>query len=60
MDLEKILNKIQNTDIKTWHMVLLVGVVVLILYYIMSPYQNCVRNLPEGRNPNLCTKETGW
>ena len=36
---------------------LLGGVVVLILYFIMSPYQNCKR---DGRNAGFCHVNTSW
>lgn len=35
-----------------------VAITVLVLYFIISPYQNCIRS--DIRNPAWCTKNTGW
>ena len=34
-----------------------VAVVVVILYYLFSPYQNCIR---DGRAPGFCVINTSW
>ena len=39
-------------------LILVAGIVILILYFIMSPYQNCKR---EGTLRTFtCVKETSW
>jgi len=35
-----------------------VATTVLVLYFIISPYQNCIRS--DISNPAWCTKNTGW
>ena len=37
--------------------IIIVGVVIIVLYYIMSPYQNCVRN---EIDEDLCLSKTIW
>ena len=37
--------------------ILIGGKVVLILYFIMSPYQNCKR---DGRSGSYCIRMTSW
>ncbi|MDC0163871.1 hypothetical protein OAI74_00550 [Gammaproteobacteria bacterium] len=41
-----------------------VGVVVLAMYYAMSPYQNCLRAEEDQKDPETvkayCTKNTVW
>ena len=34
-----------------------VATTVLVLYFIISPYQNCIRS---DNYPGFCTKNTGW
>jgi len=43
-----------NNQIKS---IIIVGVVIIVLYYIMSPYQNCVRN---EIDEDLCLSKTIW
>ena len=37
--------------------IIIVAVVIIVLYYIMSPYQNCVRN---EIDEDLCLSKTIW
>ena len=37
--------------------IIIVTVVIIVLYYIMSPYQNCVRN---EIDEDLCLSKTIW
>ena len=37
--------------------IIIVAVVIIVLYYIMSPYQNCVRN---ETDEELCLSNTIW
>ena len=34
-----------------------VAITILVSYFVISPYQNCIRS---DRNPGFCTKNTGW
>jgi len=43
-----------NNQIKS---IIIVGVVIVVLYYIMSPYQNCMR---KTTNHGLCLTKTIW
>ena len=47
---------------KTFISMSLIVVVILVLYYIMSPYQNCVREFDRlGRTNTLwCSEKTRW
>ena len=35
----------------------IVAVVIFVGYYVMSPYQNCLR---DGKHGGFCTVNTGW
>ena len=56
----KLMDKIKafwaNLD-STAKAILLGGAVILILYFIMSPYQNCKR---DGRSGSFCISNTSW
>ena len=38
--------------------ILIAAVAILILYYVMSPYQNCLRE--DHQNKKYCTSHTSW
>lgn len=46
-----------NEFVKKLILIGVVAAVVVALYYIMSPYQNCVRS---GYSEWQCTKMTSW
>ena len=51
-----------NDLIKFLIKVVLLSTLVLILYFVISPYQNCLRIVddPESNMKFECVKETGW
>tara|TARA_B100000989_G_scaffold292756_1_gene269158 strand:+ start:283 stop:474 length:192 start_codon:yes stop_codon:yes gene_type:complete len=63
MDLEKIKEFLSTTTGK----IVLASTIILAFYFIMSPYQNCKRNLPDlwqtsssARIAMHCNKITSW
>ena len=34
-----------------------VAITILVLYFVISPYQNCIRTVP---NEPWCTRNTSW
>ena len=34
-----------------------VAITILVIYFVMSPYQNCMK---EKGSAGFCTRETGW
>ena len=51
-----------RNSMKHIKLVILLAVVVVVLYYIISPYQNCMRDVKTyGKNPaGFCAQITGW
>jgi len=46
-----------------WKILLLVGVILVALYFIASPYQNCMRdlNMPDlYKRTGTCLRLTAW
>jgi hypothetical protein len=42
-------------------LIIATGILILILYFIISPYQNCMRDEGMARNPaNGCIRFTSW
>jgi hypothetical protein len=39
-------------------LILFAAVVIIGLYYLMSPFQHCIRNSPES--VGYCLRRTGW
>ena len=63
MDLEKLKEFLSTTTGK----IVITSIILLVFYFIMSPYQNCKRNLseihkkaPSARISMQCTKMTSW
>ena len=53
---EQLIN-LELDDKKTFLIIALIFVLLLIFYFIASPYQNCVRN---ASNPVWCSTQTSW
>mgnify|MGYP006138448575 CR=1 FL=1 len=37
--------------------IILIGIVIVVIYYIISPYQNCMREFPGAP---MCVSRTSW
>jgi len=39
------------------NLIIVIVVAVIVVYYVVSPYQNCIR---DGKSTSFCTFNTAW
>ena len=57
MDWQRILTIVKDTELKIWQVLVLAHVLLIILYFVVSPYQNCKRDMS---SKGWCFKSTNW